>query len=277
VHTYVINLARSMDRRAHITGELERTGLGYEIVTAVDGRQIDIGDRSIVDPALLAAFEMPEGVASSALVAGSAGAALSHLHVYEKIIDQGRDYALVLEDDVNLPAEMEVLSEAVAQHLTGAELALLSYDNREPCRLSIQGAVDLPSGRVLALPIDIREPHSSGAYVITREACERLVKSIRPVRAQADAWWFYYREGVLDRVRCVTPMPVRKNATFSSTIGSYSVPSTGLRRKLTEQLLNHKIPVVHQALSYRRERIYRRSSRTDLVDVPFVERASRLD
>ena len=45
MRAYVINLARSFDRRAHITAELEKAGLEYEIITAVDGQDLDLGDR----------------------------------------------------------------------------------------------------------------------------------------------------------------------------------------------------------------------------------------
>ena len=40
MRAYVINLARSLDRRAHITAELRKTGLDYEIIAAVDGRDL---------------------------------------------------------------------------------------------------------------------------------------------------------------------------------------------------------------------------------------------
>ena len=52
MHAYVINLARSLDRRAHITAELKKTDLDYEIITAVDGRDLDLRDTTIIDPSL---------------------------------------------------------------------------------------------------------------------------------------------------------------------------------------------------------------------------------
>src|SRR5262249_4415431 len=53
MRAYVINLARSLDRRAHITAELQKTGLDYEFITAVDGRELDLDDPTIVDSALI--------------------------------------------------------------------------------------------------------------------------------------------------------------------------------------------------------------------------------
>jgi glycosyl transferase, family 25 len=267
VHAYVVNLARSLDRRAHITAELEKTGLHYEIFTAVDGRDLDLSDSSIIDPCFNAEV---------VLAAGTIGCALSHIGVYRKIIADELDKALVLEDDITLPADLVSLVEAVGEQMTGAEVALLSVDCPEPCQVSLEGAIPLPDSRLLALPIDISKPRSSGAYVITREACERMVKAAFPVRVHADAWQYFYREGILDRVRCVAPLPVLKSPALTSTIGSYALGG-GVRARLVAPLLRRRIPVLHQVLSYRRQRIFRQWARVKIVETPFVEMPSRLD
>ena len=268
MYAYVINLARSVDRRAHITAELKKTGLDYEIITAVDGRDLDLSDPTIVDPSL---------ATKTASMAGAAGCAFSHLSAYRKIIADGLDAALMLEDDVILPSDLGILADAVADQLAGAEVVLLSYNTPyPPCKLGREGSIHLPSSRLLALPIDINQwLMSSGAYIITREACERMIKCAPPVRVPIDDWRFFYREGVLDRVRCVTPVPVPNNSKLVSTIGSYTLGS-GLRARILWPLVNRKIPLLHQALSYRRQRIQRRWYRSELVDMPFIEKPSRL-
>ena len=266
MHAYVINLARSADRRSHIIAELKNIGIDHEIVTAVEGQDLDLNDTAKIDPDFLE-IEHP---------AGAAGCALSHLSVYTKIIADELDKALVLEDDVILPADLVLLADAVAEQLTGAEIALLNFDSPEPVRMSSEGAISLPPARLLALPIDISQLRSSAAYVITREACERMVKSVMPIRVLADAWWHFYREGALDRVRCVAPLSVRKSPKFASTIGFYSL-GNGRTARLVEPLIRRKLPGLDQALSYRRERIYRRFIRSELVAAPFIEKPSRLD
>jgi glycosyl transferase, family 25 len=266
VQAYVINMARSHDRRAHITAQLGRTGLDYEIVTAVDGRDLDLQDPAIIHPSLLAKNPFP---------AGTAGCALSHLRVYQKVIEDGLDHALVLEDDVTLPADLRTIADAVAPHLTGAEIALLNYGSPHTCRMSRAGSVPLPSSRLLALPIDVRPLVNAAAYVITREACERMADRALPLRANADDWQFFYKEGVLDRIRCVVPLAVGKSAEFESTIGLYSL-GVGLKARLVRPLLSRKIPVVHQLVLYRRQRILRQWGRAEIVDLPFVVKPSRL-
>ena len=42
MHAYVINLARSPERRAYISAELKKARVEYEIVTGVDGRDLDL-------------------------------------------------------------------------------------------------------------------------------------------------------------------------------------------------------------------------------------------
>ena len=267
MYAYVINLARSLDRRAHITAELKKTGLDYEIITAVDGRDVDLCDRTIIDPYLTYWTQF---------LAGTAGAALSHLSAYRKIIADGLDEALVLEDDVILPADLGSLADAVADKLAGAEVALLSYGSFGLCKLSREGSIHLPSSRLLALPIEIRMVHSAGAYIITREACERMIKYAPPVRVNPDDWWYFYREGALDRVRCVMPLPVHKNPKLISTLGSYSLGNS-VKGRLAWPLVRYKIPLLHQVLNYRRQRIYRKSNQQELVDMPFIEKPSRLE
>ena len=267
MHVYVINLARSIDRRAHVTSELRKTGLAYEIVTAVDGRDVDLQDQTTIAPALLAKNDFP---------AGTAGCALSHLRVYEQVIAGGLDHALVLEDDVRLPADLKDIIDEVAPHLTGAEVALLNYGSPNSCKMSKVGSVALSGSRMLALPIDIGGLVNAAAYVITRAACERMIGSAMPLRANADDWDFFYREGILDRIRCVLPLAVGKTAEFESTIGLYSL-GDGLKGRLVRPLVRRRIPLVHQVILHRRQRILRQWGRSEIVDTPFVEKPSRLD
>lgn len=103
-----------------------------------------------------------------------------------------------------------------------------------------------------------------------------MTKSAPPIRMVADAWWYYYREGLIDRVRCVVPLPVHKNPELTSTIGSYSL-GNGVRGRLVGALMQRQLPVLHQALNYRRRRILDRWGRVELVDAPFIEMPSRLE
>lgn len=271
MYAYVINLARSKDRHAYMASQLKKIGMAYEFVSAVDGRDLDMSDPGLVELETLST--------RSNYPANTAGTVLSHLSCYERMIADGRETALVLEDDVILPADVDALAESVAAELTGAEVGLLSMDSWVPLQISQDGAVPVVGDRMLALPITVMHIASGGAYVITREACERLIKFHRPIRRNPDEWYHFYQEGALDRVRCVVPPSVRKAAQFTSTQGSYKLGNSRMFRLLWP-IVKLELPILHQILVYRRKRIYQRfyqrSAQWELVDMPFIDRPSRL-
>jgi len=269
LHAYVINLARSPERRAHITAELDRVGVDYEIVEAVDGRNLDLDD-----PKTIASIA-PSMLNSSWFLPSHVAVALSHLRVYRKILADGLDWALVLEDDIIVPTDLGSLVDAVAEHLDGAEIALLNYDSKDPLKMSREGLVHLLSSRALVLPIDVYQVVSGAAYVITRKACERMDKSVLPVRAKCDHWSHFYSEGVLDRVRCVVPPAVYKSPGFASTVGYNSGES--LKARLLRMIARHDLQFLQQMVVYRRQRILRKYARAKVVDEPFVAKPSRLE
>jgi glycosyl transferase, family 25 len=262
VRAYIINLARSSQRRAHMVSELAKAGLEYSFITAVDDREPDLRGSDSVHPSYWARSDWRPG---------RIGNGLSHLRAYEQILADGHDQALVLEDDVTLCADLASVIDALESHLCGAEIALLHFDSHNVCKLSKEGAVRLPGARSLVLPIDLSVPVGGAAYVITRSACERMSKSILPIRAHSDDWIYWHNEGALDRVRCVFPHAVTKDPGFESTI-DYSAP-TSLKARARKVI--GRLPLASQAISYRRRNIWRQWTRIEFVDKPLINEPSR--
>jgi glycosyl transferase, family 25 len=265
MHAYVINLERSTDRRAHIMAELAKTGIDYEFIRGVEGRDLD--------SAVIAELVTPSVLASDWFQAGVLGCGLSHLSAYRKILADGHDMALVLEDDIRVPTDLGPLADAIGAHLTGAEVALLSYGAKTKLLLSRAGAIDLPTGRTLALPIDASQD-TAAAYIITRAACERYVERMLPLAAMNDDWRHHYLAGFFDRLRCVAPMPVTKDSSFGSTVEHVSLTSP--RMRIRDAAIRYKLTPIVKAIVYRRELIYRRAAEVRLVDEPFREKPSRI-
>ena len=127
-----------------------------------------------------------------------------------------------------------------------AEVALLSYDSPEPCEMSLEGSIRLPSSRVLALPIDVRQPRSAGAYIITREACERMVKCLLPIRVGLTPG------GPSTEKAISTGCDVSRPSQFSRMPSSHQRSGlirlgNGFKGPPGRQLVRRKIPLVHQA------------------------------
>ena len=258
MYAYVVNLARSHDRRAHIIAQLSKTGIHYEIVDAVDGRDLDLGNAQLFDPVVLN---------TDTFRPGAVGCALSHLKIYQKILDDGLEKALILEDDIVLPPDLEASADAIAQCMRSAEIVLLNFHSHEPCRVMKAGSVPLPSSRLLVQVADEGQASSTGAYLITREACARMVKTVLPVRVQPDDWRFFHRESAIDRVRCVVPMPIKNSVNFRTTIDFYR-PSS-MQARVREAVARARVPLFYQALAVRRRRNFRRLGWTGQTE--FVE------
>lgn len=256
MHAYVINLARSPERRAKVTANLERCSVDYEIVTAIDAQDFDRTDPHAagkVDPIFYDRFRP-----------GEAGCALSHMSVYRKILAGGLESALVLEDDVIVPPELSAIADAVARCLEGAEVALLNFDSEEIVQVSRVGAIDLPATRQLVAPVHVRQPESGAAYIITREACTRMTERAFPIQTKADDWAHFIQVGGIDRLRCVVPLAVRKHPGFGSTMGYYSHSSF---KAYALALINRSgLGLVQAVVAYRRKRIWRRYTRVEFVD-----------
>jgi glycosyl transferase family 25 len=269
VYIYVINLARSRDRRAHVESQLAKVGVSYEVIDGVDGRELDFDDPEIsrlVDRSVLEA-----GI----LLPGEIGCALSHIRAYEKVIADGRDVALILEDDVVLPDDLAALVAAAARVVHGAEAVLLNSDTSSGAiQVSGKDAVELSSARTLAFPLDVDQILSGAAYLVTREACERMVAGLLPVRVKADEWAFRYNDRMLDRVRCVVPIPVAKSSTFASTM-DYNAQNS-VKARILDYVMRADLKFAQRLIAYRREIIWRRISRVEFSDAPFIHKPSRL-
>lgn len=266
MRAYVINMARSSQRRANMIGQLTRYQIDFEIIEAVDGRQVNLTDaetlRSIA----------PSFADSDCFLPAVVACAMSHLNAHQKILADGADWGLVLEDDVIISADLCSLAEAVAGQLVGAEVGLLNFDSPRPLKMRREDVRDLPSSRHLLLPADVSHLASGAAYIITREACARFAERGLPIRGKPDEWGRFCTEGILDRVRCVFPLAVRKNPNFTSTIWYYSNP--GLKTRVLEIIARHDLRIFQRVVSFRRKRIWRRYNRVSFLDERITEKST---
>ncbi len=259
VKSWVINLERSRDRRAHLERQLadHLSGLEHEFVVAVDGRSLGAMERAdLVDEKAVAR-------APWWLTPGAIGAALSHRAVCQRIAAGEHPIGLVLEDDVVLSQNVERIVTEAADQMASADVVLVNFRSFEPCRFARTGAVRLSDGRYLAHPVDAGQPISAGAYLITREAAKRLAGIVLPVRVTADSWRYLRDAGGFDQLRCIVPCPIRVDPHFRTTLDY--VPGT-LRASALDVVARYRLPPFHQAMRVWRAGRLRRWSRHVFVD-----------
>lgn len=238
--------------------QLDRLGMEYEFVTAVDGAALTADERlELVDEDVVAR-------APDWLRPGIIGCCLSQLAVYRAIAADGASAALVLEDDAVLPSETPALLAGLAPKLDRREVALLYYRSIDPCRLSDRDAEPLVGKRRLLYPVDLEPLNAATAYVITREACLSMIDFVLPVRTGPDSWAAFVEGGAIDRVRCVHPRPFGAQTDFKSTV-DYLGGSTSAKQRVMGAVARHRIFPLFQIAAWRRAQIERNLSQFSVV------------
>ena len=258
VKAWIINLERSAERRSYIDHAVAQyfPDLDHEFITAVDGRTLSAEDRTgLVD-------EEAVSRAPRWLSPGMIGCALSHLAVYRRVASSEYPTGLVLEDDVVLSEGIERKIGEIAEDMAGAEIVLLHFRSFEPCRFTRDRATPLAGGQLLAEPLDLSQPHSSGAYLLTREAAGRLADVVLPIRVAPDSWKYLRDAGGFDVLKCVVPYPIGVEPDFRTTLDHT------LRAKAFNVLARYRLPPFHQAMRVYRSRRLRQWSQHVFMQAP---------
>lgn len=120
--TFVINLDKDTERMQFMHEQLERLKISYNRKSAIYGKTYE---------ASASEYDEVKAVAATghALIPGELGCALSHAKVYEQIVQESIPFALVLEDDVELPQDFKAVVEQmiVGQPKTNFEYLLFDY------------------------------------------------------------------------------------------------------------------------------------------------------
>ena len=91
---FIISLLRATERREHISTQMQEQNIPYEFFDAVDGRTLTEEQKSQAD------LELAEELLGHTLVPGEIGCALSHIGIYEKMVEENMPSCIILEDDM---------------------------------------------------------------------------------------------------------------------------------------------------------------------------------
>lgn len=192
---FVINLARSTERRKCIEQQLSLLNLEYEIVEAVDGSQLSYTDIMKETRPL-----------NYALSCGEVGCALSHINIYKKIVSEGIPMALVLEDDALIDhITVEAMSEIEERNISFPTVTLLTEGPKY---------IDKPlhkSDKKKHFIYEVLEATCSHGYVLNNSAAFRMANFLYPVWMVADKWQVL-KEYSVCKVEAVIPPVIRKTS-----------------------------------------------------------------
>ena len=173
---FVISLARAPERRESIERHLSGLGLSYEIVDAVDGKLLSIDQQEKL---------LAPGVS---YVPGVIGCYLSHVGVYQKIVDRDISVALVLEDDARL--NPKIVPALITGDLTrNFDYCLLDCDDvseNTPVYYDLDSEEELTKGfPVYSTNIG---PALLHAYLMTKEGAIKRIAHAWPIKKPVDVY-----------------------------------------------------------------------------------------
>ena len=210
--TFVINLDRAPDRLQRISQQLQRVGLPFVRLPAVDAQALTAEQQAALD---VPAYRRKHGMEP---LAGELGCYLSHVEAMRQMLASDAAYALVLEDDV-----------LISDRLPAALAGLMAQPKRwDMVKLSaVHSGTPMPVLQVAPgqqLAVMLSRCTGSSAYVMNRRAAEVYLRGLLPMSLPYDHVFDQgWRFGL--KVRLLTPTPCEHDDQTASTIGAPSGPS----------------------------------------------------
>jgi glycosyl transferase family 25 len=183
---------------------------------AVDGRLIPEAELAQHFDAARAELEY------GAMVRGEIGTSLSHVNIYRQMVEQHIQYAVVLEDDVELAPDFCRVMSQLPGAIPWEEPAMVQLTHVE--RALTKSAQPLGERRLM-------RPHGgvwlTSGYFITLAAAQNLLNALYPVWTVADHWRNFEAKGLLT-LYALTP-----NVVWESELSrtSHIAPERRRRRK----------------------------------------------
>ena len=199
VKCFVINLKKDTERLEHISNELNKLGLDYEVFEASYGKELDAAfiNQCRQEDELL--FNLKGNVKVKLLgklSLSEIGCALSHLRVYQHVIDCGLDKALIVEDDICLKPQLKLALDNLDKIKDSWDVVNFSihkglkdlwfskkfyfadgmYFKRAGLHNSYLNA-RFNARRIIG---------TTACYVVTKEACQKLINLGYPIRMPSD-------------------------------------------------------------------------------------------
>lgn len=215
---FLINLDSSPQRLNRCKQRLDAQSLAFERVSAVKGSELDESQRQAHYCESLNRKRY-----HTALSNGEIGCYLSHRKVWQLIVERNLDYAVVLEDDIELIGD-------VAQALTALNTIPVSWDiiklsaYRKRTRKVAYSCV---VANQLHLTVHAKPMTGCAAYAITQPAAKKLLQSTskfgRPVDVDIQHFWEHDI-----RVLSLLPYVIAQDLNIQSDI---QIQRVGIKQK----------------------------------------------
>ncbi|PZT48812.1 glycosyltransferase [Helicobacter valdiviensis] len=184
---FIINLEIAKDRKEYISSLCEKYGLEYEIINAVNGRELSQEEyESFIDKAKMLKIHKRE------LGRGEIGCTLSHKKFYERIVEENLPYAVVLEDDAEFNQDLIEFLGSVDRFPKDLELLLLGHQRQVYTDDGFK--INSPYSRRFSLSIGkikirrlVGRGNGTYGYFITQRGARKMLEHLKKIYLPIDA------------------------------------------------------------------------------------------
>lgn len=213
---FVINLPRDTDRRHAMAARLDAIGISHEFVDGVDGATIDLDTTPFYDGA------KRRRCYGRDMTANELGCLLAHRKIFEKMVAENMEHAIILEDDVVFEADFpDVIRALIKSPVPWDVIRFLGAGKiyERGCRI----IAPLVGNYALArLPTT---PGGAHAYLMTQKAARVMEAHTRvnwvPIDTLQGRCWETGLETLV-----VHPAPLGTDPAAGSTIGDQRFDKT---------------------------------------------------
>lgn len=224
---FIINLKRRLDRKASMEHKLKNLGItNYAFIEAIDALELSEEDiKTHYDKKDYKELSLPE-----------IACALSHIKVYNKILENNINYAIILEDDANPNIEFKKFITnfnikndydfdflllgyySSNQSFNGklktskANVKLLEYDSIIYLANPLYNVDNITIHKPSYPSMDLDFIHGAHCYMISYEGCKRALKINYPVMLEADNIWNYSH----DELNTLLTNPILTNRSLNN-------------------------------------------------------------
>jgi glycosyl transferase family 25 len=192
---YLINLDRSTDRLRSAEQHFNAVSLPFERIAAIDARTEDLS----IYPVDRRVFQRTHG--RTTIRPGEIGCYFSHLKAIRAFLASGREFGIILEDDVLPQRQLSAVLEELLDFSNEWDIVSLFHFHRG-------GPVVVRQAKEFSLAVHVAHISSAAAYLLSRNAAERLIKHLEVMRACIDhSLYESWKHGL--RLRSVMPMSIQ--------------------------------------------------------------------
>lgn len=182
MRTFVISLKRSNDRREYMQKILRYFPYQWEFFEAIDGQEIKNIDNVYNENKAIHLY-------GKGLKHGEIGCALSHLAIYQKMLDEDIGVALILEDDIIFAPNFSAVFSNLKDRELNNDIILLGQLDKELTRKFV-GKKITDRHRCYRIA---NSGYGTHAYLIDIEAAKKILDLNFPVCMPADFWKYLYK------------------------------------------------------------------------------------